>query len=252
MPIYRRELRAYFQNPSIYVMLAVFLAFMGIYLYGEVKWFSQMSLRGMQFQSEPLNFTETVVKSMFWAISFLLMFIVPLMTMRLFAEEKRSGTFELLSSLPLSDAGLVLGKFLAAGTVLVLMLATTVVFPIALDRWVKGVVEWPIVAAGYLAIILLGLAYTAFGTFASSLTENQIIAAGVTFFSLFLLFLFGGLASIFSGTVATILETISLLKHSENLIRGRIFTEDLYFFLAFTLGFLFLANYVLESRRWRA
>ena len=251
-PIYKRELRAFFQNPGVYVTLAAFLALSGWFVYAGLEWFARMSLdRRMQFQAGMggLNFTEFVVKDTFGIISFLFLFVIPGLTMRLFAEEKKTGTFELLVTCPVTDWGMVLGKYLAALTVIVVLLIISLVFPITLSR--MGEVEWPVVGSSYLGLFLVGAAYVAFGTFASTLTENQIIAAIVTFGGLLVFYLIGDMGFGGVGTLSRVFEALSIRQHSDNLIRGKVLTEDVYYFVAFAVGFLVLANYVLESRRWR-
>jgi len=252
IPIYRRELRAYFQNPGVYVTLAIFLGLSGLLLYQTIQDFARICMNPqMRFRYglSSLNYTEWVITNTFGLLGFLFLFVIPLLTMRLFAEEKKSGTFELLATCPITDWGLVLGKYLAAVSVIVAFLIVSLAFPITFSR--IGQTEWPIVASGYLALLLLGLAYAAFGAFASTLTENQIIAAVVTFFGLLAFYL----ADIFGigsmGLLSRVLSAISIREHMENLVKGRVLTEDIAYFLLFSAGFLFLANCVLESRRWR-
>jgi ABC-2 type transport system permease protein len=206
-------------------------------------------MMGQQFGMQPLNFTEFVVKGSFGLISFLLIIIVPMLTMRLFAEEKKSGTFELLATCPVTDWGMVIGKYLAAVTVLVVFLIISLAYPVTFG--LVGEVEWSIVITGYLALFLLGLAYVALGLFASSLTQNQIIAAIVTFCALLTFFFVGDLGIGRASGLDKVLGGFSLLQHSDSLIQGSLRSEDIVYFVLFSVGFLFLTNYVLESRRWR-
>jgi len=253
-PIYQRELRAYFQNPGVYVTLAIYLAVSGWFVFSGIAWFVRLCMdRRMQYQygMSSLNYTEFVVKDTFGIISFLFLFIIPLLTMRLFAEEKKSGTFELLATCPVTDWGLVVGKYLAAISVVVVFLIASCIFPIVLAWLGKGAIEWPVVASAYLGLLLVGVAYASFGAFASTLTENQIIAGVVTFFGLLAFYLIGDMGIGGIGLLSQIFDGLSIRQHSDNLIRGKILTEDVAYFLGFALGFLFLANHVLESRRWR-
>ena len=251
-PIYKRELGAYFQNPGVYVTLAVFLAVSGWFVYSGIAWFIRLCMdprMKYQYGMASFNFTEFVVKDTFGIISFLFLFVIPLLTMRLFAEEKKSGTFEILTTCPVTAWGRVLGKYLAALTVVVILLVVSLIFP-AIFGWL-GDPEWPVVVSSYLGLLLIGTAYVAFGTFASTLTENQIIAAVVTFFGLLAFYLIGDMGFAGVGAVSRVFDALSIREHSDNLIRGRILTEDITYFVAFAVGFLFLANHVLESRRWR-
>jgi len=253
VPIYKRELRAYFQNPGVYVTLAIFLCLSGLLVYGSVAEFARFSMEQRlryQYGIPSLNYTEWVVSSAIGLISFLsIILVIPMLTMRLLAEEKKSGTFELLATCPISDWGLVLGKYFAAMSVIVIFLAITTVFPLVLSR--LGTTEWPVVASGYGGLILVGLACTAFGVFASALTENQFVAGAVTIVGLLGFYLIDILGVGGMNLLGRILNSLSIRGHMENLIRGRILSEDIAYFLLFAVGFLFLANYVLESRRWR-
>jgi len=252
VPIYKREIKAYFQNPGVYVTLAIFLAVSGWFVYSGIAWFARACLdRRMQYQFGlySLNFTDFVVRDSFGIISFLFLFVVPLLTMRLFAEEKKTGTFELIATCPVTDWGLVLGKYFAALTVVVIFLIASLVFPLVLSR--IGETEWPVVWSSYLGLFLVGLAYAAFGSFASTLTENQIIAGVVTFFGLLAFYLIGDMGIGGMGLLSQIFEALSIRQHSDNLIRGKIMLEDVAYFVGFAVGFLFLADHVLESRRWR-
>lgn len=252
LPIYKREIKGYFQNPGVYVTLAIFLAVSGWFVFSGIVWFRRLCMeRGLRYQygMYSLNFTEFVVKDSFGIISFLFLFVVPLLTMRLFAEEKKSGTFELLATSPVTDWGMVLGKFFAAATVVILFLIVSLVFPVTMSY--LGETEWPVVASCYLALLLVGIAYTAFGTFASTLTENQIVAGVVTFFGLLAFYLIGDMGLGGMGLLSRIFDALSIRQHSDNLIRGRILLEDVAYFLAFTAGFVYLATNILESRRWR-
>ncbi|MBM3333259.1 ABC transporter permease subunit [Candidatus Sumerlaeota bacterium] len=251
-PIYKRELRAYFQNPWVYVTLAIFMAVSGWFVHAGVAFFNRMCFtRQMQYQMSmmPMNFTEFVVKDIFGVISFLFLFVIPLLTMHLFAEEKKSGTFELLVTCPVTDWGMVLGKYFAALTVIVVFLALSLVFPFTMSR--LGDVEKPVIRSAYLGLLLISISYAAFGTFASTLAESQIIAAVVTFFGLLTFYLIGDMGIGGTGLLSRVFEALSIRQHSENLIRGRILSEDITYFILLAVGFLFLANHVLESRRWR-
>ena len=251
LPVYKRELRAYFQNPGVYVTLGFLIWLTGLLTYQSVRIFTQQSMNQMRYQygGFSLNYNEWVIEGTFHLLAFLFIFAVPLLTMRLFAEEKKSGTFELLATCPVTDWGLVLGKYLAAVTAIVAFLVISLCVPITLSF--VGETEWPTVATGYLALLSLGMAYAAFGVFASTLTENQIIAGVVTFCGLLAFFVIDYIGVGSMGGLGRVLDALSVRGHSENLIRGRILTEDVAYFIAFAAGFLFLANYVLESRRWR-
>jgi ABC-2 type transport system permease protein len=169
--------------------------------------------------------------------------------MRLLAEEKRSGTAELIFTYPLPDWAVILGKFLAAFAVFATFLVLTFCYPVIFAFLTR--MDWGQVASGYLGVLLLGGACLSLGLFASSLTQNQIIAA-ISAFALLLLFWLIGAQQDVGSAPGGILAAISLREHLPNLARGVIDTKDLLFYICFTYFFLFLTKRQLESRRWRA
>jgi ABC-2 type transport system permease protein len=179
------------------------------------------------------------------------MMIVPLLTMRLLAEEKRTGTAELLFTYPLTDWGVILGKYLAALLVFLVFLLLTAGNALAFATVAS--IDWGALASGYLGLILLGGSFLALGLFVSSLTENQIIAA-VTAFGLLLLFwIIGWYQEVGGGSaIGRVLHFLSMMDHYETFTRGVIDTRDLIYYLSFIYFFLFLTKRQLESRRWRA
>jgi ABC-2 type transport system permease protein len=190
-----------------------------------------------------------VFRSFFEDLGFILLLLTPIITMRLLAEEKRAGTAELLFTYPLPDWAVILGKFLSALLVFVVLLVFTLCYPLIFAFLTK--MDWGQVVAGYLGVLLLGSACLALGLFASSLTANQIIAAISAFALLLLFWLIGAQQEVGSGG-AEILSAISLREHLPNLAKGVIDTKDLLFYLCFAFFFLFLTKRQLESRRWRA
>jgi ABC-2 type transport system permease protein len=179
----------------------------------------------------------------------ILLFIMPLLTMRLFAEEKRQGTIELLLTYPVRDLAAVLAKFAACLAVYVVMLGLTGVYPVLLVTFAQPEVG-PILA-GYLGLLLLGAAFISLGALASSLTENQIVAAAITF-GVLLIFWVIGWSSQFAGSdVGWLLSHLSLLDHFDNFPKGIIDTKDVIFYLNFMVLCLFLTLRSLESHRWR-
>jgi ABC-2 type transport system permease protein len=191
-----------------------------------------------------------VFRPLFATLAVVLLLLVPLLTMRLLAEEKRAGTAELLFTYPLTDWAIILGKFLAALLIYAIFLGFTVVYPLAFSA--VGRLDWGALAAGYLGLFLLGGACLSLGLFASSLTENQIIAA-VTGFALLLLFwIIGWQQDIGAPGWGGFFAALSMMDHYDSFIRGVIDTRDLVYYLSFIYFFLFLTKRQLESRRWRA
>jgi ABC-2 type transport system permease protein len=248
--IWRKELTVYFATPIFYLTGFFFLLLGGYFFYSNVYFYSQVSFQGAQNPqlAALLNPSHMVFRPLFTTLTIIFLMIVPLLTMRLLAEEKRSGTAELLFTYPLSDWAVILGKFLAAWVVYLIFLAFTVTYPLAFAA--LGRLDWGAVAAGYLGLVLLGGACLALGLFTSSLTENQIIAA-VAAFALLLLFWLIGWQQDASG-LGAVFAALSLMEHFDNFPRGVIDTRDLIFYLSFIYFFLFLTKRQLESRRWRA
>jgi ABC-2 type transport system permease protein len=230
--IARRELLAYFISPIAYMVSAVFLLIAG-YL------FSLILIQSQQATMEGLFFNIMVV----------LIFVVPLLTMRLLADEQKTGTIEILLTAPVRDWEVVFGKYLAAMGMFGVMLACTLYFPFILWR-VGGTPDWGPILTGYLGLILLTSAMMAIGTLASAVTENQIVAAVLSFGILLLLWLIEAAGNIATGS-ATVLTYLSLPTHYNDFARGAINLEDVVYYLSVTIAALFIATRMLETRRYR-
>lgn len=236
----QRELWAYFHSFIGYLLLVVFLGLSGWFFYSDLVYF--------------VLFGGFVLPSGLWQFVFLdmrrvLFFVLPLVTMRLFAEEKKLGTIELLWTYPVRDGELVLGKFLAAWLFFLLMLALTIVNPIVFYQMYAFDVA-P-VAAAYFGTVLLGTAIVACGLFVSSLTENQIVSALVTYALLMLLWFLTWNEQAISEGLLRVLLGLSLFDHFYNFTRGVVDTRDVVFFVLFTGLFLFLTLQSLGARGWR-
>jgi ABC-2 type transport system permease protein len=249
--IYLRELRAYFFSPIAYVLLVGFLLISGYFFYSGVAFYSMASLQAAQNPLMfKLNLQQMLVAPLMSNMSVIMMFVAPLLTMRLLSEEKRSGTLELLLSYPLGDMCVVLAKFLAAWTVLGLILALSGVQYVILS-WM-GPVHWPGVASGYLGLILLGGGFLALGVLASAATENQIVAAVSAFAGLLFLWILAWSTRLLGPQAAELLKALSLAAHFEKFPQGLIDTADLAYYLLFMGLFLFLSIRTLEVKRWKA
>ena len=230
--IARREILAYFISPIAYMVSAVFLLIAG-YL------FSLILIQSQQATMEGLFFNIMVV----------LIFVVPLLTMRLLADEQKTGTIEILLTAPVRDWEVVLGKYLAAMGMFGVMLACTLYFPFILWR-VGGSPDWGPILTGYLGLLLLTSAMMAIGTLTSAVTENQIVAAVLGFGILLLLWLIDAAGNIATGS-ASVLTYLSLPTHYNDFARGAINLEDVVYYLSVTIGSLFIATRMLETRRYR-
>jgi ABC-2 type transport system permease protein len=250
--VLRKELTIYFTTPIFYILGFFFLLLGGYFFYSNTVYYSLLSFQGAQNPqlAAMLNPQQMVFRPLFGTLAIVLLMMVPLLTMRLLAEEKRSGTAELLFTYPLNDWAVILGKFLAALLVYAILLLGTVAYP-ALFAYMAPL-DWGPIAGGYLGLFLLGGAFLSLGLFASSLTENQIVAAVVAFALLLLFWLVGWQQELGSSGLGGVFGALSLLEHFDNFVRGVIDTKDLIYYLSFMYFFLFLTKRQLESRRWRA
>lgn len=251
-PIYRRELKSYLTSPTVYVCVALFLFMSGLIFYGIMNDFSRASADA-EYRREnniaTLNFSLLVVRQMFFAINFLLIFIVPIFTMRQLAEEKKTGTFELLKSLPFTDWNIVMAKFLSAYTVVAGMIIISGYYGLVMLKY--GDPEMPVFAVAMLGALLASAAYTAIGLFASALSENQIVSAIVAFVLLLFFFLVGEFIPPASQGIGRLLEILSMRYHTDQFARGLLRLEDAAYFTLLVVIFLFLTTRTLEIRRWR-
>jgi ABC-2 type transport system permease protein len=250
-PIYKKELRLYFTSPVAYVLLTVFLLIAGWFFYTIFAFFTRASMQAAMNpqMGRELNVTESVLRPLFSNISVILLLMMPLVTMRLFAEERRSGTIELLLSYPVRDGAVLVGKYLGALTLYALMLAGTLLYP-ALLLVFRAQPEWGSLATGYLGLLLMGAMFLAVGVFASSLTENQIVAALVTWGILLMFWVIGWPAEFVGGWLGTVLTHLSVLEHNDTFAKGVLDTKDIIYFVDFTALALFLTLRSLEARRW--
>ncbi len=249
--IYLRELGAYFHSAIAYVLWVGFLLLSGFFFYSGTMYYSMASVQALRSpMGAGLNLYDMLVAPLLGNMSVLLMLVTPLLTMRLLSEEKRAGTLELLLSYPLSDFSVVLGKFLAALTMLALILAPTLLH-MAILGWL-GPLYWPLVLLGYLGLLLLGGGFIALGLLASACTENQIVAAVTAFAAVLLLWVLRWSASLAGETWGPLLQGLSLSAHFENLAKGMLDSADLAYFVLFIGFFLFASIRVLEAKRWKA
>lgn len=249
--VFKRELLAYFSQPIAYVMMAGFLLIVGFLYFLSFRWFLGVSLDAMRnpMFAEELDVNTMVIGGTMGTIGVVSVFILPLLTMRLWAEEKRTGTVELLLTFPLRDRDIVLGKFLAVLAVYAILLALTALYPLLTATF--GSIDPGPVLSGYLGTLLLGACLLSLGFFCSTWTENQIIACVIAW-ALFLFFwLIGHAADFAGGIMETVFTHISFAKHHESFVKGVILTQDLVFFLLFTGFCLFLTLRSIEATRWR-
>ncbi|MCU0692385.1 MAG: ABC transporter permease [Polyangiaceae bacterium] len=234
-----REFRSYFHSPLAYVVICLGLFLLGIFVF---------LFRGGFWQID----RATLDRMFEYAATGLSLFIIPVITMRLMAEEKRSGTLEMLITLPVKDSEVVLGKFLGAfGLVAVLLLGTTL-YPILMFvwPWKLGPLDPGPVAVGYLGLLLFSAAAIAIGLMISALTESQTVAFFITFIVLLLLHQMSFLGEFAPGAFGEFLRTLSFDTNLEKFARGLIDTRNVVYFLSITGLCLVMAFRSLESRKW--
>lgn len=252
--IAKKELQSYFLSTIAYVVLTIFLVTAGFFFFAMSASFSEYSqafqsrkMQTPQMSEQHLNLTESVFRGVYHNLSTLMLFFLPLLTMKLFSDERRVGTIELLFSYPIRDVDVLLGKFLAAFTMFFIMISVTLLYPVQLIL-VGGRLEAGPIAASYIGLLLLGGAFLSMGLFFSSLTENQIVAASLTFTSLLIFWIIGWVSNITPANIGDVLKNLSLLEHFANFAKGIFNSKDIIYYLSFTFFFGFLTLNVLETK----
>jgi ABC-2 type transport system permease protein len=250
--IYRRELGSYFVSPIAYAVTGIFLVVSGFFFYIILTNLIQRSMMPEQFGGQAgMDVSGTVVRNFFDVVSQIILFMLPMLTMGVYAEDRKRGTMELLMTSPISEIQIVAGKYLAALTLFVAMLAPTLFYHFAMNRYSEPALPWRIVLCGYLGIFLLGAALVAIGTFISSLTENQIIAGVATFAAFMALLVINLLVRDSTTTSGEIISYLSLLSHFDDFAKGVIDTTSVIFYASLAALGLFLTQRSLDSMRWR-
>ena len=254
LAIVERELRAYFSSPIAYVVLTIFVFLSGIFFRSILAQVMQMALvsqmQAQQLGPRPMDMPGMISRGFLSTMSVILLFIMPMLTMGLFSEEKKRGTIELLLTAPITDLQVALGKFLAAGAFFLMLLVSTWV-PMAVLYLYGSPASGPILTA-YLGLLLYGLAILAIGVFISTLTENQIIAAVLSFGTIMVLWLVDVVAqNAESPTSKGLLSYLSILSHLDDFMKGVLSTSHIIFYLSLMLVGLFLTYRSIDSRRWR-
>jgi ABC-2 type transport system permease protein len=254
--IARKELNSYFRSPIAYCVLAVFAVIFGYFFYTILSMFLVQTLTRAQMAQmygqnmPPVNVNDMVIRPLLLNMSVICLFLVPMITMRLFAEEKKTGTIELLMTSPVTDVQLILGKFLAALMLYASMLGITILYILVLFRY--GYPDWRPLVAGYLGQLLLGCCFLSIGLLFSTFTRNQLIAGSMTFFVLLLLWILDWTSDYSGNWWVQIAHYVSLTPHIENFSKGVIDLKDSVYYLTVTALGLFYSVRSVESVRWRA
>lgn len=253
LAIAAKDIRAQFVSPIAYVVLTGFLLLGGWFFFNLLARFNFLLNLYTSFRNpeamERLNLNEFVIAPLLHNLSVILVILVPVITMRSFAEEKRSGTYELLMTSPLTVTEIVLGKFLGAFAFVFIMLLLTGIYPLILV--IYGNPEPGVILSGFLGLLLLATAFVSVGLLTSSFTENQIIAAVSCLVGLLLLYVISWPADTAGETLGALLKYVSLTEHFGEMVKGVIDTRDLMYFGSVIVLALFLTQRSVESLRWR-
>jgi ABC-2 type transport system permease protein len=243
-----KELRSYFASPMGYILIGLFAllfgAFFRVYLTGFAQRSQQMAMGGGN-----INVNEWMIAGVLHNAAIIILFIMPMITMRTYSEEKRSGTMELLLTSPLTDLQIILGKFLGAMGLFAAMLLVTAVDIAILFR--LGNPEWKPVVIGYFGLLLLGGCFLSLGLLISSTTKNQIVAGVMTFGVFLLLWIVNWFADMVGPTTRELLNYVSITAHLEDFTRGILDTKHIVYYLSFITFGLFLTAKSVDSERWR-
>ena len=249
--ICRKELHGYFVSPVAYLLLTMFALIFGFFYWNSVGYFNMVGLESqMRGQSFPMSVNEYVIRPLLSNVSVIGLFFIPMITMRLFAEEKRTGTIELLATSPIRDMEVILGKWFAAVMLYATLLLFTAINFAFLFRY--GNPDWKPLAIGYLGLLLQAGGLLAIGTFISTLTKNQIIAGATTFGVCLLLWVLEWVAGYETATWAKVLAYLSVITHFDSFAKGVLDLKDAIFYVSVIFLGLFFTSRSMESLRWRS
>jgi len=251
LAIWQREMKSYFVSPIAYVVLTIFLIITGLFFFGNLTEVVQytMSQAQMGQGSRPIDVPSVVMQPLLKTTSVILLFIIPMLTMGLFSEEKRRGTIELLLTTPVGNFQAMMGKYLASVTFLSILFISSW-FTIS-PLFFYGQPDWKPILSGYLGIFLYGAALLSLGLFISTLTENQIVAVMLTFGVTLALWLIPVFFPSAMGVPKSVIDYLSVINHLDDFVKGVIDTSHVIYYLTFAFVGLFLAYRSLESMRWK-
>jgi ABC-2 type transport system permease protein len=250
----QKEWRHYFGSPIAWVALVVWTVLFGFFFFLYLDGFLRYTSRGgMDMGGPKISLNDWLIRGILQhSMSVVALFLMPMLTMRLFAEEKRQGTMELLSTLPLTNTQIVLGKFLGALGVFGAMLLLGLLDLAALWKYGSPPPEWKPVVTGAFALLLLASSAIALGMFLSTLTKNQMVAGALSFCLLLVLWLAAAFDDPSAGPLSRVLGQVGLTSHLDELMKGVVDLRDVVFYLSVTFVGLFLTHRALETQRWRA
>ena len=248
--IARKELHSYFSSPIAWLMTGLFALIFGWFFVNYLDYFVRQSMTGqMGGMQQPMNVNDLMIRPLFSNVSVIVLFLLPMVTMRTYSEEKRSGTIELLLTSPVTDVEIIMGKFIGAVGLFLALIAPTLLCMGML--FIYGNPEWKPLIAGYLGLILMGSSFIALGLFISSTTKNQMVAGSVTFVVLLFLWVINWMSESAGPTTGAILSYLSITQHLDDFARGIIDTKHVIFYLSFISFGLFLTLKSVDTERWR-
>jgi len=250
LAIAHKELRAYFASPIAYIVIGFFALLYGIFFVSIMQYFVDASMKaGLMAGAQPPNVNQQMIRPLLQNVTVVVLFLLPMITMRTYAEEKRSGTIELLLTSPITDFEIVIGKFLGAMALYGAMLAVTL-FHFGV-MFLYGRPEWKPILTSYLGLVLFGGCFVSVGLFISSLSKNQIVAGAVTFSVFLVLWVITWLGNFAGPTGVKLTTYLSIVDHFDDFTKGVIDTSHLIYYVSFITFGLFLTAKSVDSERWR-
>jgi ABC-2 type transport system permease protein len=252
LAVAQKELKSYFSSPIAYIVLGFWALLYGYFFVAILQFFVRQSMQMNQFGMQgpqAMNVNQQLIRPLVQNVTILVLFLLPMVTMRTYSEEKRSGTIELLLTSPVTDWQIILGKFLGAMALYGAMLAVTLVHLGIL--FVYGRPEWKPILTAYLGLLLLGGCFISLGLFISSLTKNQIVAGMVTFAVFLLLWVITWIGSFSGPTIDSLTQYLSIIDHLDDFGKGVLDTTHIIYYCSFITFGLFLTAKSVDSERWR-
>jgi ABC-2 type transport system permease protein len=251
LAIANKELRSYFAGPIAYIAIGLWALLYGYFYVAILQFFvrNSMQMMGQMGGPQSMNVNQQLIRPLLQNVTIMMLFVLPMVTMRTYSEEKRSGTIELLLTSPLSDLQIIMGKFLGAMGLYAVMLLVTV--PHIALLFIYGNPEWKPILTAYLGLLLLGGCFISLGLLISSLTKNQIVAGMVTFAVFLLLWIITWIGSFSGPTVDQLTQYLSIIDHLDDFSKGVLDTKHLIYYVSFITFGLFLTAKSVDSERWR-
>ena len=251
LAIASKELRSYFAGPIAYIAIGLWALLYGYFYVAILQFFvrNSMQMMGQMGGPQSMNVNQQLIRPLLQNVTIMMLFVLPMVTMRTYSEEKRSGTIELLLTSPLSDLQIIMGKFLGAMGLYAVMLLVTV--PHIALLFIYGNPEWKPILTAYLGLLLLGGCFISLGLLISSLTKNQIVAGMVTFAVFLMLWIITWIGSFSGPTVDQLTKYLSIIDHLDDFSKGVLDTKHLIYYVSFITFGLFLTAKSVDSERWR-